>query len=725
MSEGMTLTESRDVEQALYDKIAGELGISARQARAAAELLDEGGTVPFISRYRKEWTGSLNEVVVCAIRDRLGQLRSLERRRQAIVASLDERGLLTEELRDALLAAHSSAELEDLYRPYRRKRRTRAAVAREQGLEPLAEELLAQLPTTDPVASAAAYVQPERGVHDAAAALAGARDLIAELVGESAGARAEIRQVFEKKTVVRSRAVKGKEDVGAAYRDYFDWEEPLSKAPAHRIHALIRAEREGVIRLSMRPEESLPLKILQRRFVHGPSKAAEQVERAVEDGYKRLIAPSMENEVRLRAIERADHDAAGVFAENLRHILLAPPLGGKRVLAIDPGYRTGCKVVCLDSQGSLLAQALVHVVGSDDQLVRAGETLVQLVKRYAIEAIAVGNGTASREAMALVRSLDGLSGISKATVSEAGASVYSASDVARKELPDCDVTVRGAVSIGRRLLDPLAELVKIDPRSIGVGQYQHDVDPQLLKRALDDVVEQCVNLVGVDVNTASVPLLACVSGLSPRVAERIVEKRKQHGPFRSRADLRKVPGLGPKTYQQAAGFLRVRGGEDPLDASAVHPESYPVVQRMAEDLGCTVQELMRSPGLRERIDLNRYVSDKVGIPTLEDIVGELAKPGRDPRAGFEEFSFADGVADIADLTPGMSLPGIVTNVVNFGAFVDIGVKRDGLVHISQLADGFVAHPSAVVRPGQKVSVTVLDVDLERGRVGLKLDNEHL
>lgn len=703
-----------------HGKIAAEYGYAPRQVLATAELLDDGATVPFIARYRKEKTGSLDEVAITSIRDRLQQLRQLHERRGVILSSLQERDLLTDELESLLLDSKTLAELEDLYLPYRPKRRTRATIARERGLEPLAERLLAQETTLDPEALAQAFIDPEMGVESTEAALEGARDILAEIVNESTEARREVRLLFEKGAVVRATVAKGKEEQGAAYRDYFDWQEPLAKAPAHRLHAVVRAEREGVLRLSVRPEEEGPLDALTRRFVHGSSRASQHVARAVEDSYKRLMAPSIENEVRARAIERADREAAHVFAENLQQLLLAPPLGQKRVLAIDPGYRTGCKIVCLDAQGRLLTHTVIYVVGPEAQVARAGQTVADLVRSYEIEAIAIGNGTASRETEALVRSVKALSGMSVVMVSESGASVYSASEIARKELPDHDVTVRGAVSIGRRLMDPLAELVKIDPKSIGVGQYQHDIDPALLQQTLDDVVEHCVNAVGVEVNTASAPLLSRVSGLSPTVAENIVTHREENGPFRARTELKKVPRVGPKAFEQAAGFLRIHGGKDPLDASAVHPESYPIVRRMAADLGCSVEDLVASAEQRERIDVARYVTDSVGLPTLTDILAELAKPGRDPREAFEAFSFADGVNEMTDLVPGMKLPGIVTNVVNFGAFVDIGVHQDGLIHISQLADRYVEHPSSVVKVGQRIQVTVTDVDVERRRIALSL-----
>ena len=703
-----------------FGRIATELLLSPRQVEAAAKLLDDGATVPFIARYRKERTGTLDEVAIAAIRDRLAQLRTLEERRESILASLAERELLTDELKQAIDAAQTLTELEDLYLPYRPKRRTRAMIAKERGLEPLADMLLAQDPSLDPRAEALAFVDPEQDVEDADAALAGARDIVAETVNETPAARREIRTLFESQGVLRTRVVSGKEADGATYRDYFAWEEPLAKAPGHRIHAILRAEREGVLRLSARPDDETAIERLHRRFVRGRGPASEQVAEAVEDGYKRLMAPSIENEVRAELKARADEEAVRVFAANLQELLMTPPLGQKRVLAIDPGLRTGGKIVCLDAQGRLLTHTVIRIIGSERERANAGQTIRDLASTYAIDAIAIGNGTGGRETEALVRSLDLGREVPIVLVNEAGASVYSASEIARHEFPDKDVTVRGAVSIGRRLMDPLAELVKIDPKSIGVGQYQHDVDSTRLNDALDDVVEHCVNAVGVEVNTASAPLLSRVSGLGPKLAENVVAHRDANGPFESRDALKKVPRLGPKAFEQAAGFLRIRGGDDPLDGSAVHPESYRIVRRMAKDLGCSVADLIRDASLRDRIDLERYVTDKVGLPTLTDILAELAKPGRDPRQAFEAFSFAEDVQTIEDLTAGMKLPGIVTNVVDFGAFVDIGVHQDGLVHVSQLADRYIEHPSSVVKVGQQVTVTVLDVDVERNRVGLSM-----
>ena len=702
------------------DQIAAELSLDARRVDAVLQLLGEGATMPFIARYRKEKTGSLDEVAISSIRDRDKQLAALAERKEAIIASLAERDLLTPDLQAAVDAAATMTALEDLYLPYRPKRRTRAMIARERGLEPLADLIVAQDPATDPRHEAEAYVHLDAGVESVDDALQGARDILAETINEAAQARGEIRELFEKRGVISSAVMEGKEVEGATYRDYFTWQEPLADAPSHRVLALLRAEREGIIRLSVRPEEEAALGYLKRHFVRGGGPCAEQVALAVEDGYKRLMAPSIETEIRAVVKEKADREAVRVFADNVRQLLLAPPLGQKRVLAIDPGFRTGGKVVCLDAQGKLLTHDVVYATGSESQRAAAKRTLIDLVTAHAMEAIAIGNGTASRETEEFVRSIDFGRAIPTVLVNESGASVYSASEVARAELPDQDVTVRGAVSIGRRLVDPLAELVKIDPKAIGVGQYQHDVDQGMLRQGLDDVVEHCVNAVGVEVNTASAPLLARVSGLGPKLAENIVSYRNENGPFRRRADLKKVPRLGPRAFEQGAGFLRIRDGDDPLDQSAVHPESYGIVRRMAADLGCTVVDLIRDAGLRSKIDLDRYVTDAVGLPTLNDILAELAKPGRDPRERFETFAFSDDVHEIADLVPGMKLPGIVTNVVDFGAFVDIGVHQDGLIHVSQLADRFVEHPSAVVKVGQRVLVTVLEVDVERRRISLSL-----
>jgi uncharacterized protein len=700
-------------------KTAQELNITPAQTEAVASLLAEGSTVPFIARYRKEATGSLDEVAILAIRDRLAQLKELDERRAAILKSLTERSLLTPELETKVEDAPTLAILEDVYLPYRPKRRTKAMIAREKGLEPLANAILAQEPDSDPLALAAAYVDEEKGVAAPAQALAGARDIIAEQINEDAAVRARLRELFAARAMLTAKVIGGQEEAGQKFRDYFDWSELATAAPSHRLLAMRRGENEGHLLLRMLPPQEEALAILERHAITGVGPAAEQVRAACVDSYKRLLSPSLETELRLITKKQAEAEAVKVFAENLRQLLLAPPLGQKRMLAIDPGYRTGCKVVCLDAQGSLLAHDVVHLL-NERQQAEAKARLRDLCARHAIEAIAVGNGTAGREAEALARGLDLTPKVPVVMVSEAGASVYSASEVARAEFADLDLTVRGAISIGRRLMDPLAELVKIDPKAIGVGQYQHDVDQGDLGQSLEDVVVSCVNAVGVEVNTASAQLLTHVSGLGPALAKNLVAWRDEHGPFRHRRELTQVPRLGPKAFEQAAGFLRIRGGDNPLDASAVHPESYPLVEAMARDLGCLIEDLLRDQTLRGSIQPQRYVSQAAGLPTINDILAELAKPGRDPRASFEEFSFDSGVNKLEDLEPGMRLPGIVTNVTNFGAFVDVGVHTDGLVHVSQLADRFVSDPHQVVKVQQKVMVTVLEVDLPRGRVSLTM-----
>lgn len=701
-------------------KIAAELGLQPRQVAATAVLLEEGATVPFIARYRKERTGELDEVKITAIRDRLEQLRELDARRASILQSLTERNLLTPELQAAIEQADTLARLEDIYQPFRPKKRTRATIAKERGLEPLADILWAQNPATDPAAEAAAFVDPAKEVPDAQAALAGARDILAERMNDDAGIRAAMRELFLTQSTLRARVVPGKEAEGVKFKDYYAWEEPAHTAPSHRILAIRRGENEGFLYARITPPEDKALKLIESHFVKNSSPAGEQVRQAAHDCYKRLLSFAMEGEARAFFKKKADEEAIRVFALNLRELLLASPLGQKRVLAIDPGFRTGCKVVVLDAQGKLLHHDVVYPEKSPRERQQAAETLLSLVKQHAIEAIAIGNGTASRETADFVRAIGLPPSVAVITVNEAGASVYSASEAAREEFPDHDVTVRGAVSIGRRLMDPLAELVKIDPKSIGVGQYQHDVDQEALRRALDDAVVSCVNSVGVELNTASKHLLAYVSGLNSRVAAAIVAWRNQNGPFRSREELKKVPGLGPRTFEQAAGFLRIRDGAHPLDASAVHPERYPLVERIAADLHCQVADLLRDASLRQKIRPERYVNSEVGLPTLKDILAELAKPGRDPRKQFEVFTFAEDVREISDLKPGMKLPGIVTNVAAFGAFVDVGVHQDGLVHISQLSDQFVKNPADVVKPGQRVEVTVLEVDLERRRISLSM-----
>ena len=705
-----------DQNQNYYTKIAGELQISATQVEAAALLLAEGATVPFISRYRKELTGSLDEVQVAAIRDQLAGLAELDKRRQAIIESLAARELLSAELQAGLQSAADLATLEDLYLPYRLKRKTRAMMAMEKGLEPLAWAIFAG---RDQGVEVAAFLDSEKGVASVDDALAGARDIIAEWISEDAPMRARLRRIFAEKAIIHSLVVKKNEEAGAKFRDYFDWQEDARKAPGHRVLAMFRGEAEKVLRLSIRPDEERSLAILHQHFLP-QGKFREQVALAVVDSYKRLLAPSLENELRASLKERADREAIQVFGENLRQLLLAPALGQKQVLALDPGFRTGAKLVCLDSQGKLIDFATIYPTHGGSQQQAAAKKVKELCGLHQIQAIAIGNGTASRETEEFVRGLDLNDNILITLVNESGASIYSASEVARREFPDHDITVRGAVSIGRRLQDPLAELVKLDPKSIGVGQYQHDVNQAELKKGLEDVVVSCVNSVGVEVNSASPELLAYVSGLGPVLGANIVAYRDEHGAFASRKELMKVPRLGAKAFEQCAGFLRIHGAKNPLDDSAVHPERYGTVTKMADDLGCTVRELIGSREMRDKIDLKKYVAESLGLPTLQDIVAELAKPGRDPRQEFTVFAFAREVNGIDDLIVEMRLPGIVTNVTRFGAFVDIGVHQDGLVHISQLADRYVKDPAEVVRVGQQVMARVLEVDKQRKRIALSL-----
>jgi uncharacterized protein len=708
-------------------QITKELGLQARQVAATAVLLEEGATVPFIARYRKERTGELDEVKITEIRDRLEQLETLDKRRESIIASLDERKLLTEELRAKVESASTLNTLEDIYLPFKPRKRTRATIAKELGLEPLSEILWAQDPSTDPEALAAPYVgnsvtvdAKTSTVDTVAAVLAGARDILAERINDDATARAQLRSLYLNKGVIKSTLIAGKEEEGAKFKDYFDWSEPAVTAPSHRILAMRRGETEGFLYFRLTPPESEALGTLYGLFVRGNSNASEQVKLACDDCLKRLVGFAMEVEARGFYKKKADEEAIRVFADNLRELLLASPLGQKITLGIDPGFRTGCKVVLLDRQGKLLANEVIYPGRSRGEELEAAEAILNMVRLHKVEAIAIGNGTASRETEAFVKKLKLPSSIQIVMVSESGASIYSASEIAREEFPNHDVTVRGAVSIGRRLMDPLAELVKLDPKSIGVGQYQHDVDQAALKRSLDDVVISCVNKVGVELNTASRHLLAYVSGLNSRTAASLVSHRDTNGPFKSRSELLKVSGLGPKAFEQAAGFLRIRDGAHPLDASSVHPERYELVDRMAADLGCTVQDLLRDPAKRASIKLDLYVTPEVGLPTLKDIVAELAKPGRDPREQFEAFSFAEGVEKVEDLQPGMKLPGIVTNVTAFGAFVDIGVHQDGLVHISQISDDFVKNPAEFLKVGQKVLATVMEIDLPRKRIALSL-----
>ncbi len=703
--------------QTIPQLIAQKTGISFGQIKNTIELFDEGATIPFISRYRKERTGSLDEVAIGNIKEAYVKFQELEKRKASILKTIEEQELLTDELKGRIVNCYDATELEDIYLPYKPKRKTKASKARELGLEPLAKIIMKQN-EKDVETRAASFLSDK--VTSTEDALQGARDIIAEWINENQTAREVVRASFKNHSVISARMVKGKEEEGEKYRDYFEWNEPLKKCPSHRFLAMQRGENEGFLRISASPDTEEVLPRLKRFFVKGQTQASEQVETAIEDAYKRLLAPSLENETISAFKEKADEEAIRVFSDNLRQLLLAPPLGQKRVLAIDPGYRTGCKVVCLDAQGELLHNETIYPHPPQKESTKAMKKLDSLVDAYKIEAIAIGNGTASRETEAFVRKTKFNRDLQVFVVSEDGASVYSASKVARDEFPQYDVTVRGAVSIGRRLMDPLAELVKIDPKSIGVGQYQHDVDQHKLKEALDRVVESAVNSVGVNLNTASHHLLTYISGLGPALAKNIVAYRNENGPFVSRAAVKKVPRLGAKAFEQAAGFLRISDAKNPLDNTAVHPESYPIVQQMAKDLGCEIKDLIKNKSFREKIDLHRYITKETGLPTLKDILQELEKPGRDPRQTIKVFEFAKDVFSIEDLKPGMKIPGIVTNITNFGAFVDVGVKQDGLVHISQLADRFISNPSDVVKLHQHVEVKVLEVDAARKRIQLTM-----
>jgi uncharacterized protein len=708
------------------EKIAAELKLENAKVRATLALLSEGATIPFIARYRKEVTGSLDEVVIAQIRDRQAQLEELDKRRQSILESLTERNLLTDELKAKIEKAVTLTELEDVYLPFRPKRKTRASAAREKGLEPLAKELFAGSPK-DPPTEAARYIDAEKGVASAEDALAGARDIIAEWIAEDEHARKEMRKFWFARSSFSSLMVKGKETEGAKFKDYFDWTENVTSIPSHRILAMLRGETEGFLKLKINPPEEEALQMLERRFVKGGNRSWEQCRLAAQDSYKRLLAPAMETELRANLKGRADEGAIDVFVRNVRELLMAPPLGQKAVLAVDPGFRTGCKIVCLDRQGALLHHDVIYPLfegNNQSQASKAEQKVIELLKKHSIEAIALGNGTASRETESFLRGINykdaGLPNIPIVVVNESGASIYSASEIAREEFGDYDITVRGAVSIGRRLMDPLAELVKIDPKSIGVGQYQHDVDQTALQRSLDDTVISCVNAVGVELNTASKQLLSYVSGLGPQIAANIVKYRDENGAFASRAQLKKVPRLGPKAFEQCAGFLRIRDAKNPLDTSAVHPERYELVERMAKDAGFSVAALINNESNTAKVEINKYVDKEVGLPTLKDIIKELEKPGRDPRSQLEPVKFADGIHSINDLREGMRLPGIVTNVTAFGAFVDIGVHQDGLVHVSELADKFIKDPSTFVKVNQQVSVVVMQVDKDRKRISLSM-----
>ena len=700
--------------------IATQLNLGTRQVEKTIELLEQGATVPFIARYRKEMTGNLNEVQIAAIRDMLIKLKEIDKRREAILQSIDEQGKLTPELRAQIEKAESLTELEDIYLPYKPKRKTRASVAIEKGLQPLADELRKQYKcSVEQLAEQ--YVDEEKGVSSTDDALAGARDIIAEQVSEDIAARNKVRNIFRRQAMLSSKVVKAKEEEAAKFQSWFDWNENAMRAPSHRILAMFRGESEGLLRVRIVPDDDkAAIESLERQFVRGNYESSEQVALAVKDGYKRLLEPSIETEFYNTLKERADREAIKVFAENLRQLLLASPLGQKRTLAIDPGFRTGCKVVCLDAQGQLLHNETIYPFTSVREERAAVSKLESLVEAFKIEAIAIGNGTAGRETEEVVKRCRFKNKVIAVMVSENGASVYSASEVARAEFPDYDVTVRGAVSIGRRLMDPLSELVKIDPKSIGVGQYQHDVDQKMLHDSLEDVVVSCVNSVGVELNTASRELLSYVSGIGPALASKIVEYRNQNGAFRNRHELMNVPRLGEKAFEQCAGFLRVRESDNPLDRSAVHPERYALVERMAKGVGATVDQLMKDRDLRSKINIDQFVTGDCGLPTLQDIMKELDKPGLDPRAKFEIFEFDKNVTRIEDLREGMVLPGIVTNITAFGAFVDVGVHQDGLVHISQLANRRVADPNEVVHLHQHVQVKVIEVDLRRHRISLTM-----
>ena len=695
-------------------KISEALNLSPRQVEKTIELLEGGATVPFIARYRKEVTGRLNEVQIAAIRD------MLNKRRESIIQSIEEQGKLTPELKKQLLSAETMTELEDLYLPYKPKRKTRASMAIEKGLEPLANSIMLQQ-NINLETLAARYVNAEKGVADLDDALAGARDIIAERINENTAARNRMRNLYRRSAMLTAKVAKGKEEEGAKYSSWFDWEENMMKAPSHRILAMFRGENEGFLKVKIQPyDDTKAIEQLESQFVKGNNDSSQQVKMAVKDSYKRLLAPSMETEFYNILKERADVEAIKVFAENLRQLLLASPLGQKRVLAIDPGFRTGCKVVCLDAQGNLIHNETIYPFTSVREERDSVKKLENLVEAFKIEAIAIGNGTAGRETEEIVKRARFKTKVIAVMVSENGASVYSASDVARQEFPDYDVTVRGAVSIGRRLMDPLSELVKIDPKSIGVGQYQHDVNQTLLHESLNDVVVSCVNNVGVELNTASKELLSYVSGIGPVLAKKIVDHRTKKGPFASRQELLQVDRLGEKAFEQCAGFLRIRNAANPLDRSAVHPERYELVERMAKHVGASVEELVDNKELRKKINIAEFVSADCGLPTLQDIMKELDKPGLDPRTKFEVFEFDKNVSRIDDLREGMILPGIVTNITAFGAFVDVGVHQDGLVHVSQMADKFVKDPNTVLKLHQHVMVKVTEVDVKRNRISFTM-----
>ena len=711
------------IESKLHLQIANLLNLNTKDVTATIDLIDEGATVPFISRYRKEATGSLDEVQVAKIRDEIERLRQLEDRREFILKSIDSQNKLSDELKKLIFEADTLSKLEDLYLPYKPKRRTKATIAKEKGLESLAHFILEQK-NNFIFEEAEKFISIEKGVHSVIEALEGARDIIAEIISENALVRESIRDLFKKTANIKSKVIKGKEDVGEKFNDYFEWEEKLMSCPSHRLLAMRRGEKEDVLILDLVVDNDEALSLIEKKIITTRGEAANQLKESIIDGYKRLLNPSIEAEMRLHTKQIAEEKSILVFADNLRELLLASPLGEKAILGIDPGFRSGCKIVALNKQGKLLQEAVIYPHEPQKQKNEAEMIVLAFCQKHQIEAIAIGNGTASRETEQFIRNIDILpKEISVIVVSEAGASVYSASDVAREEFSDYDLTVRGAVSIARRLADPLAELVKIDPKAIGVGQYQHDVDQTLLKNKLDEVVGSCVNAVGVELNTASKQLLSYVSGIGPNLAQNIVDYRNENGPFKSRKELLKVPRMGEKVFELAAGFLRVRDGIHPLDKSAVHPESYYIVETMAKDVNASIIDLIENKELRSKIKPANYVTELIGLPTLKDIIIELDKPGRDPRKSFEIFSFDDSVHNINDLREGMRLPGIVTNVTNFGAFVDIGVHQDGLVHISQLAENFIDDPNKVVKVGQKVWVNVSEIDVKRKRIALSMKDE--
>lgn len=711
-------------EAKLFFKVADILSLNTQDVTATIRLLDEGATVPFISRYRKEVTGNLDEVQIINIKNEIDRQRQLEQRRESILKSIESQGKLTPDLANSIYDAETLSKLEDLYLPFKPRRRTKATIAREKGLEPLALFILEQKSNLI-FEEAEKYLSAEKEVPSVLEALQGARDIIAEIISEDAIVRETIREQFKKTAIIKSRVIRGKEEAGEKFEDYFEWEEKLATCPSHRMLAIRRGEKEDILIMDIIIDNDEAIQLIERKIITNRNgECATQLKQAIEDGYKRLLQPSIEAEMRLFTKQLADEKAIVVFADNFRELLLASPLGQKSILALDPGFKSGCKVVALNKEGKLLEDTVIYPHEPQRRLVEAEMVVLAFCQRHNLEAIAIGNGTASRETEQFVRNIDVLpKSIPVIVVSEAGASVYSASDVAREEFPDKDVTVRGAVSIGRRLADPLAELVKIDAKSIGVGQYQHDVDQNHLKNKLDEVVGSCVNAVGVELNTASKELLSYVSGIGPTLAQNIVSYRNEHGEFKSRKQLLDVPRMGDKVFEQCAGFLRIRTGNHPLDKSAVHPESYYIVEKMATDLNCSIDDLMEQKELRKKINLQNYITETIGLPTLKDILNELEKPGRDPRKSFEIFSFDDSVHEIKHLREGMRLPGIVTNVTNFGAFVDVGVHQDGLVHISQLSDTFVDDPNKIVKVGQHVWVNVTEVDVKRKRIALTMKGE--